>query len=474
MVLDFYNLKVQPFGVTPDPRYLYPSPTHREALASLAYGIQSGRGFMSIIATPGMGKTTMLYEVLQQLEGSARVAFLCQTLCRSEDIIRGVLHDLGVAEESADAVRMEAQLNELLLAEARRGRKVVVVIDEAQNLDDSALEAVRLLSNFETSSDKLIQIILAGQPQLRERLASPRLLQLRQRMSIMARLQPFSAEETRLYIAHRLRIAGYDFNVPLFTPEAEALIARYSGGIPRNINNICFNALSLGRVFKQKTIQKDAIREVVNDLDLNGSVFREPGRESVERRLAAWVRNAGGMFQQPLVWRKWVAAATVLLLPLVLFGVRRGINVMGSVFLTAVSAASPTGTKNLASGSPAESSMTTVTAVNSEAKSSAKSARTEAAVSFKQIQKSRLRSNQNVANTADPEQLWAQVKKENSNAEVELARMYLEGSVVPQNCQQAQVLLQAASQKGNRRAADLLSGQSSQCAVVLDSKGEQP
>jgi type II secretory pathway predicted ATPase ExeA len=475
MVLDFYNLKEQPFGVTPDPRYLYPSPTHREALASLAYGIQNGRGFMSIIATPGMGKTTILFQMLQQLESSARVAFLCQTLCRSEDIIRGVLHDLGVAEESTDAVRMEAQLNELLLAEARRGRKVVVVIDEAQNLDDSALEAVRLLSNFETSSDKLIQIILAGQPQLRERLASPRLLQLRQRMSIMARLQPFSAEETRLYIAHRLRIAGYDFNVPLFTPEAEALIARYSGGIPRNINNICFNALSLGCVLKQKTIQKGAIREVVNDLDLNGSVFREPGRESVERRLAAWVRNAGGMFQQPLVWRKWVAAATVLLLPLVLFGVRRGINVMGSVFLTAVSAASPTGTKNLASGSPAESSMTTVTAVNSEAKSSANGAiGTSQAISLTQMRKSRLRSNQYLASTDDPALLWAQVKKQNSNAEVELARMYLDGSVVPQNCQQAQVLLRAASRKGNRRAADLLSGQNSQCTDVPDSKGERP
>jgi general secretion pathway protein A len=475
MVLDFYNLKEQPFGVTPDPRYLYPSPTHREALASLAYGIQSGRGFMSIIATPGMGKTTILYQVLQQLESSARVAFLCQTLCRPEDIMRGVLRDLGVAGESTDVVRMEAQLNELLLAEARRGRKVVVVIDEAQNLDDSALEAVRLLSNFETSNDKLIQIILAGQPQLRERLASPRLLQLRQRMSIMARLQPFSAEETRLYIAHRLRIAGYGFYRPLFTRQAEGLIARHSGGIPRNINNICFNALSLGCVLKQKTIEKDAIREVANDLDLNGRAFSEPGRESVERRLAVWKRNTGAMFHQPLVWRKRVAAFALLLLPLMLLGVRRGINAMSSVSLTAVSAASPTGSKNLTSGAPAEPSMPTVAAVNLEAKPSASGAiGALQAISLTQMRKSRVRSNQNLANAVDPEQLWAQVKKQNSNAEVELARMYLDGSVVPQNCQQAQVLLRAASRKGNRRAADLLSGQNSQCAVVLDSKGERP
>src|ERR1017187_5283923 len=139
MVTDYYNLAEQPFGVTPDTRYLYLSPTHREALASLLYGVQSGRGFMSIIAKPGMGKTTLLFQVLRQLEHSARTVFLFQTLCSPEDLLRSLLHDLGLDDQSGDLVRMHSQLNECLLSESRRGRRLVVVIDEAQTLSDSVL-----------------------------------------------------------------------------------------------------------------------------------------------------------------------------------------------------------------------------------------------------------------------------------------------------------------------------------------------
>src|SRR5258707_6468203 len=160
MILDYYGLQQQPFGVTPDPRYLYPSPTHREALASLSYGIQSGLGFMTVIAKPGMGKTTILFQLLQQLEHSARTVFLFQTLCGPEDLLRSLLHGLDIADPGGDMGQMHAQLNDLLLAEARQHRKVVVVIDEAQNLDESALEMVRLLSNFETTCNKVIQIVL--------------------------------------------------------------------------------------------------------------------------------------------------------------------------------------------------------------------------------------------------------------------------------------------------------------------------
>ena len=191
--------------MTPDPRYLYPSPTHREALASLSYAIQNGRGFMSIVARPGMGKTTILYQLLTRLEASARTVFLFQTLCRPEDLLRSLLRDLGIVDNGGD-YRMQEQLNEVLLVEARLGRRVVVVIDEAQNLSDSVLELLRCFSNFETTRDKLMQIILAGQPQLREKLALPHLVQLRQRMSIFARLHPFTVEETLLYVRHRLRV----------------------------------------------------------------------------------------------------------------------------------------------------------------------------------------------------------------------------------------------------------------------------
>ncbi len=195
MVLDYYNLREEPFGVTPDPRYLYYSPVHREALATLACGIRSRRGAMSLIAKPGMGKTTILFQLLSQLEGLARTVFLFQTLCSPKELLRSLLRDLGVSDDHGDVVRMQEQLNGVLAAEARQGRTVVVVIDEAQSLEDSALELVRMLSNFETSSYKMMQIILAGQPQLREKLASPQLLQLRQRMSVLARLQPLSVEE---------------------------------------------------------------------------------------------------------------------------------------------------------------------------------------------------------------------------------------------------------------------------------------
>src|ERR1017187_3822478 len=271
MVSDYYNLVDQPFGVTPDTRYLYLSPTHREALASLLYGVQTGRGFMSIIAKPGMGKTTLLFQLLQQLEHSARTVFLFQTLYSPVDLLRCLLHDLGKEAQGLDLWEMHSLLNECLLIESRRGKRLVVVMDEAQNLSDSALELLRMLSNFETPREKLMQIILSGQPQLAEKLASPNLVQLRQRISIVAHLKAFTFQETNLYVGHRLRVAGYDFRAPLFTPGAGAIIAERSEGIPRNINNICFNALSLGCAVKRKPIDEEIIREVMDDLDLKST-----------------------------------------------------------------------------------------------------------------------------------------------------------------------------------------------------------
>ena len=268
MVLDYYKLREQPFGVTPDSRYLFLSATHREALASLLYGIEAGRGFVVLIASPGMGKTTLLFHALNQLRNKATTVFLFQTMSTPVDLLRALLTDLGVRETQGSRFEMQLRLNELLVEQARLGKRVVVVIDEAQNLDDSVLELVRMLSNFETSREKLIQIILSGQPQLAERIAAPELVQLRQRVSMFACLKPFSPEETALYIDHRMRIAGYGSEAPLFTTGALALIAHYSEGIPRNINNLCFNALSLGCALKRKTIDCDIVREVVADLDL--------------------------------------------------------------------------------------------------------------------------------------------------------------------------------------------------------------
>jgi general secretion pathway protein A len=269
MVLEFYNLREQPFGVTPDPKYLYLSPTHREALASLDYGISSGRGFLGLIAPPGMGKTTILFHLLQRLNQTARTVFIFQTHATPRDFLRNLLSDLGLSGFETDLVTMQAELNKTLLEEAKAGKRVVVVVDEAQNLEDPVLEHLRMLSNFETTSEKLIQIVLAGQTQLAEKLVSPSLVQLRQRISMMGRLAPFDREETERYICHRLEVAGYDGALPLFTRQALRLIAEASGGIPRNINNLCFNALALGCANQQRMIPAETIQEVCQDLDLS-------------------------------------------------------------------------------------------------------------------------------------------------------------------------------------------------------------
>jgi general secretion pathway protein A len=267
MFLDYYHLREQPFGVTPNPRYLYLSRVHREALATLYCGVEAGRGFMALIAEPGMGKTTLLMQLLERLRKSAIVVFLFQTQCNSLELLRYLLADLGLASGEQDAVNLHAQLNQALIRMSRAGRRFVLVIDEAQNLDSSVLETIRLLSDFETPSSKLIQIILSGQPQLADKLADPSLVQLRQRISILARLEPFSPEETEQYIEHRLRVAGHDGR-RIFTSGATEVIAAESQGIPRNINNLCFNALSLGCALKRWKIDQEIVLEAVRDLEL--------------------------------------------------------------------------------------------------------------------------------------------------------------------------------------------------------------
>jgi general secretion pathway protein A len=271
MFLKFYGLREQPFGVTPDPRFLYLSSAHREALASLYYGIESGRGFMALIAKPGTGKTTLLFHLLEKFRGDARTAFLFQTQCNSREFMRFLLAELGCETYEQDFVRMHDEFNKLLLQEARAGRRFIIVVDEAQNLDSSVLETIRLLSDFETPKAKLLQIILAGQPELADKLASRKLSQLRQRISMLSGLSPLSVEESRSYVDHRLRIAGYSGG-PLFDPGAMRVVTQFTEGIPRNINNLCFSALSLGYALGQKVIGLPVIEEVISDLDITKHV----------------------------------------------------------------------------------------------------------------------------------------------------------------------------------------------------------
>src|SRR5437667_2600818 len=282
LLYERYGIVENPFGVTPNPRYLYESRTHAEARSSLCVGIEYRVGFQALIAPPGMGKTTILFNLLERFNNVARTAFLFQSPGDSRDFLRYLISELGAEAADSDLVRMQDTLNQLLIREHRASRQTIVIVDEAQSLDTYVLETLRLLSNFETPTEKLLQIILAGQPQLAQRLASPELAQLYQRISIRATLIPFDLEDTRNYIEHRLKIAGYR-GPPLFTPAAVRSILERSGGVPREINTLCFNALLLATAVAQKQVDSDILHEVVADLDLNPMRFNtDTPRRSIQ------------------------------------------------------------------------------------------------------------------------------------------------------------------------------------------------
>ncbi len=267
MFLEHFGLSEQPFGVTPDPRFLHMGAQHREALASLWYGTDCHRGFLALIGEPGMGKTSLLYQFMEGLRGKARTAFIFQTDCGSRDLIRQILAELGIDHAGKDLPSMQAMLNEVLVAEMKAGRRLILVIDEAQNLEEPVLESVRLLSNFETPWMKLMQIVIAGQPELAEHLSRPSMAQLRQRISAVIRLEPFTAEEVNAYIDHRLWVAGYS-GAPLFTVGARVGIAKYSRGIPRNINTLCFNSMSVAYGMNAKQVDARMVKEAAADVEM--------------------------------------------------------------------------------------------------------------------------------------------------------------------------------------------------------------
>ena len=284
-VLSYYGLPQQPFDVTPDPAYLYFTSSHREALASLKEGIENFRGFMVLVAEPGMGKTTLMNKLMEELTESARVVFLFQTQCSSRELLCFILNELEVDHTGMDVVAMHRALNQALLEEMLRGRRFVLIVDEAQNLQEPVLETIRLLSDFETTHSKLIQIVLAGQPQLAEMLMRPSLVQLRQRITVLTSLKPLTAEETSEYVEHRLLASGWVGNL-LFTTEALAQIAESSAGVPRSINNLSFNSLLAGSHRGSEVIDAEIVKEVAAKLNVE-SLVRRPQPDSVSQQLAA-------------------------------------------------------------------------------------------------------------------------------------------------------------------------------------------
>ena len=275
MFLDFYQLKEQPFGVTPNPEFLYLGDQYREALASLVYGMRAGRGFHALIAPPGLGKTTLLFRFVTHLRDANKCVFLFNTLCNPREFLRSVISDLDIGTPGQDLADMQSQLNEFLVRTAQEGKEFILVIDEAQNLTDDVLEMVRLLSDFETPRRKLMHIVLAGQPQLEIKLSQPHLTQLRQRISLITRLKPLDREQVHQYVEWRLRVAG-SVDGKVFQPDALNQIAAHSGGIPRNINNLCFHALSLGYTKGKAKITREVVGEAIADNALGAGVQVAP------------------------------------------------------------------------------------------------------------------------------------------------------------------------------------------------------
>ena len=241
MYTQFFGLREKPFTLSPDPKYLFLSDSHREALAHLLYGIEQGEGFIAVTGEVGTGKTTLCRTLLERLDASTEVAFVFNPPLSGMELLQAIHHELGLLGGDATRQELTAELNQFLLEKKAQGKRVLLIVDEAQNLERDALEQVRLLGNLETNTAKLLQIILLGQPELDAKLESPDLRQLRQRITVRWRLAPLSAGEAREYIAHRLRVAGAAKEI--FTDLATREIHRRSRGIPRVINLLCDRAL---------------------------------------------------------------------------------------------------------------------------------------------------------------------------------------------------------------------------------------
>jgi len=272
MYRSFFGIRALPFGSSPDPRFLYVMPQIRETLACLQYGIAARKGFVVMTGEVGTGKTTLLKTVLSTFsKGRVSTAFVFNPRLDVLDFLEFVLTDFGIEPANRTKSGMLIQLNRWLVERYRDHGVCVIVVDEAQNLSWDLLEEIRLLTNLETSSEKLVQIVLSGQPELEEKLRNPVVRQLRQRVSLWCKTRPLTSEETQAYIAERLHIAGA--NEPVLTPEAILLVHEYSRGIPRLINLICEHALISAYVEQVKPVPARIVEDVSSELDLEQQPF---------------------------------------------------------------------------------------------------------------------------------------------------------------------------------------------------------
>ncbi|HEM47252.1 MAG TPA: AAA family ATPase [Alphaproteobacteria bacterium] len=267
MYTEYYGLLRPPFEMTPDPSFLYLGEAHREGLATLVYGVDSGKGFVMLTGEVGTGKTTLLHALLGQLDSQTRSAFIFNPRLNPLDFFRILFEELEIEAEGRTKAEYLLTLNQFLIDRLEKNERTLLIVDEAQNLSAEMLEEIRLLSNLETPRSKLIQIMLVGQPELKDMLRRPELRQLRQRIALAHHLRPFDEEETSDYVEERLRKAGYTGR-RLFKRSALKELYRVTGGTPRLINSVCDSAMLLGFAKQKTVIDPGMIREVASDLEL--------------------------------------------------------------------------------------------------------------------------------------------------------------------------------------------------------------
>jgi general secretion pathway protein A len=297
MYKSFFGLKESPFRVNPDPRYLYLTKEIEEALAGLMYGIKTRKGFVTLIGEVGTGKTTLVNRLLDWLnQQQIRTAFIFNTRVNTTQLLEFVLAEFEIACESRSKSQQLMRLNHWLLARHKAGETVALIIDEAQNLTYPVMEEIRLLTNLETSTDKLLQIVLSGQQELDEKLKLPQLRQLRQRISVRCKTSPLTNEQTHEYVAERLRIAGAN-GQPIFSAKAIDIIHKYSHGIPRVINLLCEHALTGAYVEEQRPIEPPLVEEVAREFQLDEiAPIAPPGSLTVTQDVfnsESFVQNLG-------------------------------------------------------------------------------------------------------------------------------------------------------------------------------------
>lgn len=302
MYKSFFGLKDNPFGVNPNPKYLFLTKQVEEALAGLMYGIETRKGFITLTGEVGTGKTTLINRLLNWLrQRRTRTAFLFNSRINSHQLFDFILAEFEIPCEIHDKGQQLLKLNKWLLDRYQAGEKAVLIVDEAQNLSHPVLEEIRLLTNLETSSEKLLQIILSGQPELEEKLKLPQLRQLRQRIMLRCKTSPLTKEQTAEYISERLRIAGFAA-APIFDPKAIDTIHMYSLGIPRVVNLLCEHALVNAFTENQRTIDPRIIEDIAKEFQLGEvELMPTPDNHGIEGDVydsGVFLRNLGEVLQE--------------------------------------------------------------------------------------------------------------------------------------------------------------------------------